>query len=454
MRLISPDPDTNIKRLIWIYFLLLIFEGVLRKWVVPQLANPLLIVRDPVVILALGYAIYTKRFPLHPFLFAFLVLALATVMAALFSFESKIPLSVTVFGIRTNFLHFPLIFLMGSVMDADDVRSFGKWILLLSILMATLMVLQFQAPPSAWLNAGAGEGSGQIGSAMGKIRPAATFSYILGPMFFFAFVAAFLFQSQVVPRYYPGWLAAAAGASSLAAAVVSGSRSLVINMGIVFITGILVTIFFRITAAGRILKMAALGGILLLIVSSFSFFEEGFQVFNVRVEQASDIEGGASGTLMRALRDYIIPFRHFMDAPAFGYGLGMGTNAGAALLTGKRQFLLAESEWDRALMESGPFLGGLFILMRVALAVWLAVCGARAAAKGYFLPLLLLSASIMAIVNGGWGQPTTLGFATFGAGLCAASLRPAARPNKDNTEALQESVSDRTPPYSTHSARA
>ncbi|MBC7881424.1 MAG: hypothetical protein H7Y37_08820, partial [Anaerolineae bacterium] len=41
-----------IKRLIWISFWLLIFEGALRKWAIPQLSTPLLLVRDPFVLLA------------------------------------------------------------------------------------------------------------------------------------------------------------------------------------------------------------------------------------------------------------------------------------------------------------------------------------------------------------------------------------------------------------------
>ena len=37
--------------LIWLYFWLLIFEGALRKWIFPSFSAPLLIVRDPIVIL-------------------------------------------------------------------------------------------------------------------------------------------------------------------------------------------------------------------------------------------------------------------------------------------------------------------------------------------------------------------------------------------------------------------
>jgi hypothetical protein len=39
-----------IKKLIWAYFLLLLFEGALRKWFLPGLSQGLLIIRDPIVI--------------------------------------------------------------------------------------------------------------------------------------------------------------------------------------------------------------------------------------------------------------------------------------------------------------------------------------------------------------------------------------------------------------------
>ena len=35
------------RNVVWAYLLLLIFEGALRKWFLPGLATPLLIIRDP-----------------------------------------------------------------------------------------------------------------------------------------------------------------------------------------------------------------------------------------------------------------------------------------------------------------------------------------------------------------------------------------------------------------------
>ena len=54
-----------IKKLIWVYFLLLLFEGALRKWFLPGLSQGLLIIRDPIVIW-IYYLCYAQGvFPLN-----------------------------------------------------------------------------------------------------------------------------------------------------------------------------------------------------------------------------------------------------------------------------------------------------------------------------------------------------------------------------------------------------
>ena len=57
-----------IKKLIWVYFLLLLFEGALRKWFFPSLSQGLLIVRDPIAIW-IYYIAYTQGvFPTNKYL--------------------------------------------------------------------------------------------------------------------------------------------------------------------------------------------------------------------------------------------------------------------------------------------------------------------------------------------------------------------------------------------------
>src|SRR5438874_1718802 len=58
----------NIRRLIYLYLFLLIIEGALRKWIVPQFSNPLLLVRDPVVLVIYLLAWRAHIFPRNAFI--------------------------------------------------------------------------------------------------------------------------------------------------------------------------------------------------------------------------------------------------------------------------------------------------------------------------------------------------------------------------------------------------
>ena len=102
----SSRPDRShdqILTIIWAYFWLLIFEGALRKWVLPSLSNPLLLVRDPVVLLLYAWAITEGVFPKSPFILVTFILGLVSVGVSL-GVDSSRPL-VTLYGLRSNFLH-------------------------------------------------------------------------------------------------------------------------------------------------------------------------------------------------------------------------------------------------------------------------------------------------------------------------------------------------------------
>ena len=63
--------------------------------------------------------------------------------------------------------------------------------------------------------------------------------------------------------------------------------------------------------------------------------------------------------------------RSWLETPIQGFGLGSGILGAVAAITGDRHFALAETEWDRIVLELGPLLGLLFIGLRVVLVAWL-----------------------------------------------------------------------------------
>ena len=138
----------HLKWLIWTYFWLLILEGALRKWVVPQLSNPLLIVRDPVVVAIYILAIRARVFPGGAWIWSLGIigaLCFGITILQLFPYISPKQIAlVDLFGFRSNFLHLPLIFVMGRVLNLADVRKFGWWTLVILIPMTLLLLGQFR----------------------------------------------------------------------------------------------------------------------------------------------------------------------------------------------------------------------------------------------------------------------------------------------------------------------
>src|SRR5690554_6217463 len=97
---------------IWGYFLLLIFEGALRKWFLPGLATPLLIIRDPLGIWLIYQAFKQDKLPVNRYLILTVLIGLVSIYTALFLGHGN--LSVAIFGARILLIHFPLMFIIGS----------------------------------------------------------------------------------------------------------------------------------------------------------------------------------------------------------------------------------------------------------------------------------------------------------------------------------------------------
>src|SRR5437868_8130735 len=221
----------NIRRLIYLYLFLLIIEGALRKWIVPQFSDPLLLVRDPVVLAIYFLAWRARVFPRNPFISSLAIIGVLTWIVAIFVLDPYVPMSrillVTAYGFRSNFLHLPLIFIFARVFDADDVRKIGWWILLGMIPMSLLMALQFHSAPDSFINRTVGLGEGeQITAGGGKIRPPGTFSFISGPIYYVTSEASFLLYGALRRSSYPSWLLFGAGCSVLLTSVDLGCRPL------------------------------------------------------------------------------------------------------------------------------------------------------------------------------------------------------------------------------------
>lgn len=402
----------TLRYLAWLYLLLLLFEGALRKWIVPSLDTPLLIVRDPVAILIYIVAAQNGLRFANGFFIANLVLAFLTGLVALVATEGNI--FTTIFGLRTDFLHVPLIFLLPQIFNRSDVIKIGYFLLILSLFMAALVIMQFRAPPDSWLNTGA------MKTHYGTVRPSATFSFMTGTVAFFALASSFIFYGFIYMRTYKIWILAPAVLALLAACACSGSRSCIVSVGLVAAAAVLSVLFHGRGGVG-IIVAGALIFIAFELLQSTDVFQSGSEQLVRRFEDAGAYEGNAEGFVGRFGGEFLVAFDIMGETPLFGHGLGVGTNAAAGMLRGQREFIGPEGEWGRLVFECGAIFGFLLIVFRTALTIALAARAFQALRRDNVLPILLLASSGLLVLNGQWGVPTTLGFAVFGAGLMLAA---------------------------------
>lgn len=409
-----------LKAALWIYFWLLLFEGALRKWILPQYSDVLFIIRDPVVMVIYLLAWQARVFPLRP---AVLVLGAYAVVSLAFALQNDVPITVTIFGLRTDFLHLPLVFVMGAALNREDVLRYGRWTMLAAIPILVLMWLQFRSGPNAWVNYGAnGVAGAQLRGAMGHIRPPGPFSFITGVVAFFALVAAFVFHGWFQRGAYPRWLLWTVTIVTVLAVPISISRSLLLAVLVVAAFGLVI-------AARDLRRVPAYIGPLVAALAVLALSSDSImvQVFRTRWEES--IEAGSGGfrtnVVMRLVDGFLEPFELATTTPLIGHGIGMGTVAGARMMTGKFDFLLSESELSRIVLELGPILGFAFIGWRFWLALLLVLRSWQAVRiTGSGLAWLLTGACFLNIISWQWGPATNLGFAVFGAGLAYAAVNP------------------------------
>lgn len=427
-KLTTGEPYALYRKAIWIYIFLLIFEGALRKWFLPSLATPLLLVRDPIAIW-LTIVGLQKGWIKSGYAKAMMVVASISFILTLAVGHHN--LFVALFGWRIYFFHFPMIFVMGKVLTKTDLLKIGQFILWISIPMTILIFMQFHSPQTAWVNMGVGgEGTAGFEGAMGYMRPPGTFSFTSGYVMFQAVVGCYLLyyllMNNTLPKEYQF--------SKIVLIILAGCYLLSIPTSIsrthFFQTGVFIIFLFIAAMRRNKFKSKFLKFMLIAIIAGIILYLSGLggtsmEAFIDRLEEANKAEGGAEsvigdryiGGLLGALINFQIPI--------LGYGIGLGTNAGANIMGGNMYSFgfNGENEWSRIIGECGMLLGFIIIGIRLifSLDIW-----NRAykflVKKNDLLPWMLSAGMMLTVPQGQWSIPTNLGFCILFGGLTLASI--------------------------------
>lgn len=418
-------PNYNsIKIAIWLYFLLWIFEGALRKWILPSLATPLLVVRDPIAIYIILRAFYLKIKFINPYVVLSAIFTLLSLAIALTFGHGN--LFVGIYGSRIMLLHFPLIFIIGIVFTKKNVLEIGRILLIINILMSLIVYFQFTSPQTAFINIGVGgEGSAGFSGAMGYSRPPGTFSFISGLSVFYTAVSVFVFYFWLSKDSCSKILLVVSTISIIIALPLTISRGALLSVLIVGLFAIIASVTNARTFL-KVLMTSIIFYIGIIILQNYtSIFNLGTTVFMDRVDSVNTATGGGlkESVFLRIIKDVIGPFVELLNYPMFAGNLGMGTNAGAQMLTGKTNFLISETEMGRVVGEQGIIFGVGIVVIRIVLALNIAIKSWKLPQVDKLLPFILCGAACTAIFQGQWAQPSVLGYAILMAGLVLASLK-------------------------------
>jgi hypothetical protein len=408
----------SMKNAIWLFFFLLIFEGGLRRWILPGLATPLLLVRDPIAIYLLYKAYRCGIFPKNVWVSLIILLGFISIFTALYWGHGNI--FVAIFGARVLIIHVPVLFIIGKVFNKNDVLKMGEAVLWISIPMAILITIQFYSPQTDWVNRGVGndlKGAGFSGSGE-YFRPPGTFSFITGVSSFFSFAACYVFYFWINPHLIKKYLLIAGTIAIIVSIPTSISRTL-------FFQSVIVFLFFLLAKSSQpgflknILQIVFGIIVFLLIFSKVNFLSTQIDAFTDRFTTANEQEGGLNGVFVdRFLGGLVSSFIDIDDSHSFfGLGIGMGTNVGAQLLSGKTVFLISEGEWGRIIGETGILLGILIILFRIIMTYEISSKAIKAMRNGNQLPWMLFGYGFLQIFQGTWAQPNGLGFYVLIGGL-------------------------------------
>lgn len=427
-KLTAGEPYALYRKAIWIYIFLLIFEGALRKWFLPSLATPLLLVRDPIAIW-LTIVGLQKGWINSGYAKAMMVVASISFILTLAVGHHN--LFVALFGWRIYFFHFPMIFVMGKVLTRADLLKIGQLILWISIPMTILIFIQFHSPQTAWVNMGiGGEGTAGFTGAMGYMRPPGTFSFTSGYVMYQAVVGCYLLyyllMNNTLPKEYQF--------SKIVLIILAGCYLLSIPTSIsrthFFQTGVFLIFLFvaamrKNKLKSKFLKFAVIAIIAGIILSLSGLGGTSMEAFTARFEGANKVEGGVQGVIGDRYVGGLIGSLINFQIPIFGYGIGLGTNVGARIMGGNMYSFgfNGENEWSRIIGECGMLLGLIIIGIRLFFSLDIWKRAYHLLVKKYdLLPWMLSAGMMLTIPQGQWAIPTNLGFCVLFGGLTLASI--------------------------------
>lgn len=419
--------EKNVRLGLGLFLLLLIYDGALRKWVLPSAEQILFIAKDALLLGLLGYAMLNRpREPnasMQPAARALFLLYAAWVILETGNLNLPSVL-VGIWGLKSHLLYASVILLLPIAFNnlSDLLRWVVKTYPWIVVPVCILAFVQLALPADSFINLQVRGGMEKIAyfGESGLVRVTGTFSYVAGMAVFVQTMAVLgvgLFVSGVRSKAFLIGLGFV-----LAALPATGSRS------VIAVVGVSLSIFLFTALKARLMSTRMAMRIVASIVVLFSISFLTQDAAWVALQQRAESAATSHGDTVRAFTAFTNAFSFFEISGFFGFGSGSANLGALALVPGAAPFswlpsgIYFEEESGRLVLELGMF-GWLFSLaMRVSLFVW----AAKLALKGKTRPVRLaglLALPTMAlgmyVGNGVFAPPVGPTYYWFCVGLLA-----------------------------------
>lgn len=411
-------------------YLIIVLEGLIRKYGLPDYQRPLILLRDPVVLYLYIHALRNGLVKRSALLVSGLILMVATILVVGIQLTTtNVPDFLMAFGFRMYYSLLLMPFIIATVFNHEDMQRFFRLNLILVTLMAPLLVLQVTSPKISWINTGGAfdEDLRFINLTYGTfIRPSGFFTSTGGAGPFLTLAGAIILSIALMPRRErpcSALMFMVATVSFMVSIAVCGNRGAIVGLLIVGISASLLRFILPLghQGANRAIFGAAAYAVACFVVA-LVLFPDNFSALEERWSGANAYVGPFQ-IIYRAL-DGFIDFIGFLDrVPGQGIGIGAATNAATTYFVQSAYLFEAESGWSRHIVDLGPFLGIVFIGWRIWFTIHLFLSSLSIARSvGDPRPWLMFAAMGIIILYGQTsGNSTIAGLAWFGAGLILAA---------------------------------
>ena len=388
----NKSPKAILKKLIILFYIYMIVEGMLRKWFIPIFNNEIYFLKDFFLIFIYFYAFkYNFLFEKKISKFFILFIILTLVFGSFGYTFNKIEVLSFLLGSRSYWLFAPIFLVIVHVFNFEDLKKFIKFNLFFIIPYYFLVILQSYYPYDTLLNAG------YKSMVQNPERPSAYFTYITQNTYYFLFLLACFFsyaaiQSSINIKKFIFLIFL--NFLLMGVLILLKSRASYVFGSVI----VIYTSYISLVASDNFsLKFKKLIIILLITPLNFNINSNIYEKeYNFSVERFNS-DSFKNISLVRNTGEIKIPFFNFeldvyefcsknsslcrvidevyyipsiKNTSKFGEGIGAGTTI-VNYINKRKAFTLGESENHRILAELGYLYGNIFILMKYLIVIFL-----------------------------------------------------------------------------------